>query len=167
MNIPPKEINVLDLLPQRPPFIMIDKLIHCDSTSSKAIFTIREDNLFCRNGVMEETGLIENIAQTCAAGASFKQLSEYNDSHISKKNDDADSEQNNSDTSDKVKIGVIVMIHSLEMKRRPLVGEILETSMTVEAEFFSTTLVCSEVHIGDETIATCKMKLLLTDKTPG
>jgi len=55
----------------------------------------------------------------------------------------------------------------LEMKRRPLVGEVLETSMTVEAEFFSTTSVWSEVHIGDETIATCKMKLLLTDKTPG
>ena len=99
---------------------------------------------------MEETGLIENIAQTCAAGASFKQFSEQNDNAA----------------SDKVKIGVIVMIHSLEMKRRPLVGETLETSMTVEAEFFSTTSVWSEVHIGDETIATCKMKLLLTDKTP-
>ena len=151
MNIHPKEINVLDLLPQRPPFIMIDKLIRCDSMSSNSVFTIREDNLFCKNGVMEETGLIENIAQTCAACASFKQFSEQND---------------NAASAEKVKIGVIVMIHSLEMKRRPWVGEVLETSMTVEAEFFSTTSVWSEVHIGDETIATCKMKLLLTDKTP-
>ena len=154
---------MLDLLPQRPPFIMIDKLVHCDSTSSKAIFTVREDNLFCNNGMMEETGLIENIAQTCAASASFKQFLEYNGSETS---DGAVSEQNNSDMSDKVKIGVIVMIHSLEMKRRPLAGEVLETSVTIESTFFPTTMIWSEVHIGDETIATCKMKLLMTDKTP-
>jgi len=151
MSINPEEINVLSLLPQRPPFIMIDKLSHCDSDSAKAIFTIREDNLFCTNGAMEETGLIENIAQTCAASASFKQFSEQTDNFA----------------SDKVKIGVIVMIQSLEMKRRPLVGEILETTMTIESAVFSTTMVQSEVRIGDETIAVCRMKLLLTDKAPG
>jgi len=151
MNIEPEKINVLDLLPQRPPFIMIDQLIQCDLMSSKAIFTVREDNLFCKNGVMEETGLIENIAQTCAASASFKQFSEYNDSSIS---------------TTKVKIGVIVMIHSMEMKRRPLAGEVLDTSVTIESTFFPTTMVWSEVHIGDETIATCRMKLLMTEKTP-
>ena len=60
----------------------------------------------------------------------------------------------------------IAIIYSLEMKRRPIAGEVLETSLTVEEEFFSTTLVRSEVQIGDETVATCKLKLFLTDKTP-
>lgn len=146
MSVLSEEINVLDLLPQRPPFIMIDTLTHFDLKSAKTIFKIREDNLFCQDGVMEETGLIENIAQTCAASTSFK--------------------QRNASVSEKIKIGVIVLIHSLDIKRRPLVGEILETSMTIEEEIFSTILILSEVHTGNETIAVCRMKLLLTDKSP-
>ena len=167
MSIHPEDINVLDLLPQRPPFIMIDKLIHCDHTSSKAIFEVREDGLFCNNGSMEETGLIENIAQTCAAGASFKQLLENNGFNISGEINNTFSEQKSNTSSVGAKIGVIVMINSLEIKRRPLVGEVLETTMTIEAEFSPATLVRSEVRIGDEIVAICRMKLLLTDKTPG
>jgi predicted hotdog family 3-hydroxylacyl-ACP dehydratase len=150
MNIQPKEISVLDVLPQRPPFIMIDELTHVDATSGKTMFTVREDNLFCKDGVMEETGLIENIAQTCAARINFKHRF---DSALEVEGNVA-------------KIGILVLIHSLEIKRRPLVGEVLETLLTIEEEFFSTTVVQSEVRIGNETVATCRMKLLLTDKTP-
>ena len=144
MSIVLTDIDVLDLLPQRPPFIMIDKLTHYDEASAKTLFTVREDNVFCIDGVMEEAGLVENIAQTCAARTGFKQRLNAADQEI--------------------KIGVIAMIQSLEMKRRPLVGEVLETSMVIEEEFFSTTLVYSEVQTGNETIATCRMKLFLTDK---
>jgi hypothetical protein len=116
---------------------------------------------------MGETGLIENIAQTCAASASFKQLLENNGFNISGEVDNTFSEQRDKTSSVEAKIGVIVMINSLEIKRRPLVGEVLETTMTIEAEFSPATLVRSEVKIGDETVAICRMKLLLTDKTPG
>ena len=143
------QINVLDLLPQRPPFIMVDRLTHFDEKSAKTVFTVREDNLFCKDGVMEEAGLIENIAQTCAARVGYKQRL-----------------GNKEAVSEKIKIGVIAMIHSLDMKRSPFAGEVLETSMMIEEEYFSTTLVRSEVKTGDETIATCRMKLFLTDKTP-
>jgi len=142
-----KDINILDLLPQRPPFIMVDKLTHFEALSAKTTFEVRDDHLFCKDGAMEETGLIENIAQTCAACIGFAQ-------------------KNNAAVSDKIRIGVIAIIHSLEIKRRPLVGEVLETTMTIEEEYFPTTLVRSEVHIGDEMIASGRMKLFLTDKTP-
>ena len=149
VNIKPTDVNVVDLLPQRPPFIMVDQLTHYDSVSAKTVFTVREDNIFCKDGMMEEAGLVENIAQTCAARTGFKQRLE-----------------NSEFASIKVKIGVIAMIQSLEMKRCPLVGEVLETSMVIEEEVFTSTLVRSEVRTGDETIAVCKMKLVLTDKTP-
>jgi len=149
MSIQPTDIDVLDLLPQRPPLIMVDKLIYFDLKSAKTVFTVREENLFCVDGVMEEAGLVENIAQTCAAHTGYKQYI-----------------HNEACTLDKVKIGVIAMIQSLEMKRRPLVGEVLKTSMDIEDEIFSITFVRSEVKIADETIATCRMKLVLTDKTP-
>jgi 3-hydroxymyristoyl/3-hydroxydecanoyl-(acyl carrier protein) dehydratase len=162
MSVDPNEISVLDLLPQRPPFIMIDKLTYFDPVSAKTIFKVREDNLFCKDGVMNETGLIENIAQTCAARTSFKQRLDHGGFEFA----GAVSEQKNNFASDKTKIGVIAVIHSLEMQRRPLAGEVLETTMTIEEEILSITLVRSEVRAGDEIIATCRMKLLLTDKTP-
>ena len=148
MSMEAGDMGILELLPQRPPFIMVDKLTHFDVKSAKTVFTVCEDNLFCKDGVMEEAGLVENIAQTCAARTGFKQRLENNVS------------------GNDIKIGVIAMIHSLEMKRCPSVGEVLETSMTIEEEHFSTTLVRSEVKTGDELIAFCRMKLFLTDKTP-
>ena len=165
-------MDVLDLLPQRRPYIMVDKLTHFDWVTAKTVFTVRDDNLFCKDGVMEEAGLVENIAQTCAARTGFKQLLEK--AGFSPADEALQSVEqcleNNDFTSSveacKIKIGVIAMISMLEMKRRPLAGEVLETSMTIEEEYFSTTLVRSEVKIGDETIATCRMKLFLTDKEP-
>ena len=148
MSLEPIDMDVLELLPQRPPFIMVDKLTHFDLTSAKTVFTVRADNMFCYDGVMEESGLVENIAQTCAARTGFKH-------HLESKA-----------ANDKIKIGFIAMIHSLEMKRRPFVGDVLATSMVIEEEFFTTTLIRSEVMIDDETIATCRMKLFLTDKAP-
>jgi len=159
-NINPEEVNVLDLLPQRPPFIMIDKLTHFDVSSAKTVFTVRADNLFCRDGVMEEAGLVENIAQTCAARTGFKQYLKNNGFSFP----ESDSVQNS--VNEKIKIGVIAMIDDLEMKRCPFVGETLETTMVIEEEFFLTTFVRSEVQIGGESIAVCRMKLILTDKTP-
>jgi len=163
------DIDVLELLPQRPPFIMIDKMTYFDLKSAKTVFTVNEDNLFCCDGVMEEAGLVENIAQTCAARTGFKQRLKNSGFLF----DDSSPVMTDSDfllrneacAIEKVKIGVIGMINMLEIKRCPLVGERLETSMDIEEEFFSITFVRSEVKIGDEIIATCRMKLFLTDKT--
>ena len=176
------DLDILDLLPQRPPFIMVDKLTYFDLQSAKTVFTVHADNLFCVEGAMEEAGLVENIAQTCAAHTGFKQWigKEKDSRHCEARsnllnNESADCFVPRNDDiascydvqpAEKVKIGVIAMIQSLEMKRRPLVGETLKTSMVIEEEIFSTTFVRSEVMIADETIATCRMRLFLTDKTP-
>jgi len=87
---------------------------------------------------------------------------------MTEEHDELRIKKNNPDGSagNKIKIGVIGMINMLEITRCPLVGEVLKTSMEIEEEFFSTTFVRSTVMIGDETIATCRMKLFLTDKTP-
>jgi len=145
---------------------MVDALVYFDSTVAKTVFKVCEDNLFCKDGVMEETGLIENMAQTCAARTSFKQRFADDGFGTLEVGNDAVSEQKNDIAHGKTKIGVLVMIQSLEIKRCPLVGEVLETMMTVEEEFFLAMIVRSEVQTGGETIATCKMKLLLTDKIP-
>ena len=58
------EINILELLPQQQPFIMVDRILHIDDTKTITELTIRKNNLFFDDGRLSASGLIENIAQT-------------------------------------------------------------------------------------------------------
>ena len=147
MSLDLDDFDILDLLPQRPPFIMVDKLIYYDPIITKTVFTVREDNLFCKNGKMEEAGLIENIAQTCAARMGFKEKTEPNRDGV-------------------IKIGFIGMIKKMDMFRSPRVGENLDTTVEIKEEVFNSTLVETTVNIGEEVIAMCEMKIYLTEKAP-
>ena len=74
--------QVVSLIPQKAPFVMIDELISSDETSSTSGLTITEDNIFSQDGEFIEPGLLENIAQTGAirAGYMFSKLKEEDDS---------------------------------------------------------------------------------------
>ena len=139
------DIDILDLIPQRPPLIMVDKLIYYSPQMGKTIFTIREDHIFCTaNGQLEEAGIIENIAQTCAARTGYE-------------------EKTGGQRDGVIKIGFIGMIKAMAIFRNPLVGEQLETTVVIAENFFHTSLIEAKVEIGGETIATCEMKIFLTD----
>ena len=58
------------------------------------------------------------------------------------------------------------MIRPLHILRAPRIGETLTTTVEVKEDVFSTTLVETYVKVGDETIATCSMKIYLTDRVP-
>jgi predicted hotdog family 3-hydroxylacyl-ACP dehydratase len=143
----PESFDVVDLLPQRLPFILIDRLIYYDPVVARTTFTVREDNPFCRDGCMEEAGLIENIAQTCAAKTGYKEKTEPDRDGI-------------------IKIGFIGMIKRLDLFRNPRVGEKIETTVVLTEEVFNATLVEAKAVIGEERVATCEMKIYLTDKAP-
>jgi len=139
-----ENVDILDLLPQRPPIIMIDELTYFDSVIVKTVFTIKDEHIFCKDGRFEEAGLVENIAQTCAARTGYEVRSGL-------KGDGA------------IKIGFIGMIKQMEILRSPLVGEQLETTVEIVEDIFSTTLVATKVEINKELIATCDMKIYLTE----
>lgn len=139
----------MDILPQRPPFIMVDQLTYYDLRKATTLFTVREDNFFCSGGRMEEAGLVENIAQTCAARTGYE------------------AKTNTHGGDGNIKIGMIGMIKKMDIFRCPRVGEQLETSIEVVQDIFSTSLVTSKVEIGGEIIATCEMKIFLTNITAG
>ena len=65
-----------------------------------------------------------------------------------------------------VKIGFIGMIRPLHILRAPRIGEMLATTVEVKEDIFSTTLVETFVEASGETIATCSMKIFLTDRVP-
>lgn len=63
--------NIQALIPQRPPFVMIDELHTASESGFTSQFTIEDSNLFIENGQLSESAVVENIAQTCAAGFGY------------------------------------------------------------------------------------------------
>lgn len=133
-----KEIDILELLPQRPPFVMVDHLTDYSETQSSCCLTIRPDNIFLEKGCLAPAGLIEHIAQTCAA-----RLGYYN-CYILKTG---------------VRLGFIGEVKNLNILRLPREGEQVETTITVMQEIFDVTLVSAEVRVGTEIIASTTLKI--------
>lgn len=46
--------------------LMVDKIMHIDESEISTVFEIKADGIFVQDGKMNEFGLIENAAQTCA-----------------------------------------------------------------------------------------------------
>jgi len=137
-----EDIDTLELLPQHPPFVMIDKLLHCDFDVTRTSLLVNEENIFCDNGRFSESGLTENIAQTCAARIGY--INVYVDKKM-------------------IQLGFIGAIRNLEIFRLPKVGELLETKIVTMEEVFKMTLVNATITIGEEIIASCEMKISTTD----
>ena len=133
-----RDIDILELLPQRPPFVMVDHLVDYSETQTTCELTIRKDNVFCENGELAAAGLIEHIAQTCAA-----RLGYYN-KYILKTG---------------VRLGFIGEVKDLDIVRLPREGETLNTTIVVMQEIFDVTLVTAEVRVGEGTIATTRLKI--------
>jgi predicted hotdog family 3-hydroxylacyl-ACP dehydratase len=136
-----QDIPLKELIPQRPPFVMIDRLVSSDAVFSVTELEVRPDNLFVDNGRMTAAGLVENIAQTCAARIGYINLN----------------------SGETVKIGVIGSISNLNIARTPKVGEHLVTTIKLLEEVFQVTLVEAIVKSDDEVLAQCNMKIALTD----
>lgn len=133
------DIPVTELLPQRPPFVMIDCLTGFSETTTETRLTVRDDNVLVQDGRLSVYGLVENIAQTCAARLGYA-------SYILHK---------------PVRIGFIGAVRGCKIKRLPLVGETLETRIEVKEEIFGLTLVDAEVRLDGEVIAETQMKIAL------
>ena len=121
---------------------MIDALTHFDEVTTRTRMQVKADNIFVENNALTESGIIENIAQTCAARMGY--INKY--LH-----------------SDKVKIGFIGSIKDLVINEFPKTGDELKTTVEVVSEMFAITLVDAKVNIGDRLIASCEMKISITD----
>ena len=65
--------------------------------------------------------------------------------------------------SNSIKLGFVGMIKEMSILRAPHLGEVLNTTISVIAEIFHTTLVKAKIEVGSEIIATCEMKIYLSD----
>ncbi len=63
--------NIIDFIPHRAPFVMVDHLISATRERFESDFYIEESNELVFQGLFQEGGLLENIAQTCAASFGY------------------------------------------------------------------------------------------------
>lgn len=131
--------SIEELIPQRAPIVMVDRLTSIEEGVSYTELGVRADNLFVERGVLSECGLIEHIAQSAAAriGYLFRMRGEA------------------------VPIGYIGSVNQFALGRLPRVGERLTTSIRVLQEVYQVSLVEAEVRSGDEVVASSRMKIFL------
>jgi predicted hotdog family 3-hydroxylacyl-ACP dehydratase len=135
-----RSIDIHTLLPQQEPFVMIDTLVAFDELTTVTETTINERRMFVADSVMTEAGIIENIAQTCAARIG------YVNKYILKED---------------IKIGYIGAVRNMEFAALPAVGDTITTSVVVREEVFGVTLADATVTCNGLTLVTTEMKIAI------
>lgn len=141
MNLPVKYPELLELIPQRPPFVMVDELSFHTDMLSKSKFVIKNDCLLLENKQITEAGLTENIAQTAALSSGYK-------SKIS---------------NQQPPVGFIGAIKSLQIYSRPAVGDSLDTQVEFLHQIGPVSIIHGKSFCGNELVAECEMKIFLQE----
>ena len=127
------------LIPQKFPFVMVDKLLSFSENEIIAGFTIYSENIFVDGLVFQESGIIEHMAQSVAL---------YTGYQFYLKQEPAPT-------------GYIGAIKSVEILKLPKVGEHIETTVSILQEFMGVTLVDISSKVNNEVIAFAQMKTVL------
>jgi predicted hotdog family 3-hydroxylacyl-ACP dehydratase len=130
--------DIAMLLPQGPPFILVDKLLFSDETTSRTSFRITAESPLVDNGHFGEGGLLENIAQTAAAGSGYQALQ----------------------TGGAVAAGYIISVSNFIITALPGVGDELRTETRVQMRIPDIIVISGVVTCKERVIATCEMKIL-------
>ena len=117
---------------------MVDELMYADDTIARCRFRVGADNLMVDRGRFTPGGLLENIAQTVAAGAGYAAFLEGRP----------------------VTPGHIVAVSRFTVVALPLVGDELLTAVTIRTRIPDIIVISGRVILGAGEIATCEMKIL-------
>ena len=133
-----RSIDLHTVLPQYELFVMVGSLIAFDADSSVTETLIREDNIFVDDGHFSASGMMENIAQTCAARVGF-----YNKYVLHKD----------------VQVGFIGAVRNYVVHSLAPVGEVITTRVDILQDVFGMTLANAQVTCRGEVIAEAEIKL--------
>jgi predicted hotdog family 3-hydroxylacyl-ACP dehydratase len=134
----PEDYNITDLIPQRPPMVLIDRLTYSDETSASGCLFIEKSNVFSGNGFLQEGGLIEFIAQTAAAFDGYRRLSQQKE----------------------VKPGFIGSVKNLTVHILPEINTEIQSEIIVDSELLGYTLITGKIYQNNLVIAECEMRIL-------
>jgi len=133
--------NILSLIPQRPPFIMIDQLVTINEKGAVSKFKISEKNLFLSDGFLAEAALIENIAQTAAARIGYISLNEDKPAPV----------------------GYLAAVQNFEVFNLPQLHDEITTEIFIENVIFSVVIINGKIICNKKNIASCNMKIFTSN----
>ncbi|MFA8451513.1 MAG: hypothetical protein ACEPOW_12550 [Bacteroidales bacterium] len=129
--------ELLDLIPHRDPFVLVDKLFYHDPEKTKAGFSVPNDHYFVDDGFFTEFGLIENIAQTTGVHVGLYRRDKGID----------------------IGIGFIGSISNFILNFRPKADAEIETIIYVLNVVMGVVNVKGQVYQDDKLCAECEMKV--------
>jgi predicted hotdog family 3-hydroxylacyl-ACP dehydratase len=131
--------GIFDYLPQRPPMVMIDALLEAEADRTRTRLEIQPGNLFVTEGKFSESGLVENIAQTAAAGVGYACIS----------------------GNKPVPVGFIAAIRDLSIRELPAAGTRIETETLVTNQVMDVSIVRGTVKQDGRVLAECEMRIFV------
>ena len=131
--------NITEIIPQKSPFVMVDNLLSADEGGFKSTFKVEKHNIFLKKEKLQEPALIENIAQTVAAGFGYVDRQ----------------------SGGKPKLGFIGAISKLKVHALPKINSEIKTIVTHLYQFENVYLVKGENFCGEELLVECEMKIVV------
>ena len=130
-----------EIIPQKVPFVMIDSLITAGDAGFTSSFIAKEENVFSKDGKLQEPALIENIAQTVAAEFGY----------IGRQ------------AGGEPKIGFIGAISKLKVHYLPKIDDKIDTTVTHLHQFENIYLVKGENFVDGKLLVECEMKIVVQE----
>ncbi len=131
--------KLIDLIPQKQPFVLISSLNEVTEKTCSTTFSFNANHVLCTNGKLSSAGLMENIAQTCAAKMGYECWTQRK----------------------KIPVGFIGDVRDFEFIRLPEAGEEITTEIQIENKIFDVTIISGSIKLNGEEIASCKMKIFV------
>ncbi len=136
-------MDIKQLIPQRSPIVMIDELLCVNGDEAQCQLTVRPDNFFIdEDTLMAEPGLIEHIAQSASAFAGYRAVQAG---------------------ATEPPVGYIGEVKNFHIYRRPKIGDVLVTTITMGPEVEGITIIRGETKCGDEVVADTTMKIFVKE----
>jgi 3-hydroxymyristoyl/3-hydroxydecanoyl-(acyl carrier protein) dehydratase len=129
--------EILHLIPQKAPMVMVDGLIDHNESSTTSRLTLSSQNIFCKNGFFREPGLIENIAQTAALRAGYEAQMK----------------------GKKPFVGFIGAVKKIKIHILPEDASVIQTTITVLTEVANASLIEGKVYSGAQLMAEGEMTI--------
>jgi predicted hotdog family 3-hydroxylacyl-ACP dehydratase len=134
---------ILQLIPQRPPFVMVDSLIEYTNLTGITGFLIPPDNILVKDGLFSEPGIIEHMAQSMSLHRGYHGFLAG---------------------LEKPKTGFIGAIKSVEIFELPKAGKLLKTYVEILHEVMNVTSVTARtIDEAGTTLAVSEMKTVTVD----
>ncbi|ELR71303.1 hypothetical protein C900_02918 [Fulvivirga imtechensis AK7] len=132
--------DLLQYIPQRHPFVMVTALYQHEDKEVVSGLTIEERNVLVNNGLLQEGGLIENMAQTAALYAGLKAA----------------------EAGKNAPVGFIAGIKHVLIEELPAVGQSIHTKVAIVDEVMDIQIAQAAVYGEDDRmLAKCELRIFI------